>query len=64
VWKRRGDETDEAHDAWLGEVDEAKEADEKVAKRRRLVAAQMTVIGTQARPYIYIYIHMYIYIYI
>jgi hypothetical protein len=47
VWKRRGDEADDAHDAWLGEVDESKEADDKVAKRRRLVAAQMAQIGKQ-----------------
>jgi len=47
VWKRRGDEADEAHDAWLGEIDEANEADEKVAKRRRLVAKQIAQISKQ-----------------
>eukprot|EP00308_Calcidiscus_leptoporus_P021849 CAMPEP_0119377498 /NCGR_PEP_ID=MMETSP1334-20130426/45198_1 /TAXON_ID=127549 /ORGANISM="Calcidiscus leptoporus, Strain RCC1130" /LENGTH=366 /DNA_ID=CAMNT_0007396443 /DNA_START=128 /DNA_END=1225 /DNA_ORIENTATION=- len=46
VWKSKG-EDDEVHDAWLGEVDEAAESDEKVQKRRRLLERQMDVLQTQ-----------------
>merc|ERR1719424_2563996 len=38
---------DDFNYAWKGEVDESKEADEKVAKRRKLIAAQIEQIGTQ-----------------
>ena len=47
VWKRKGDDPDDVHDAWLGEVDASGETVEKVEKRRRLLQKQ---IETQQQP--------------
>ena len=47
VWKRKGDDPDDANDAWLGEVDSTGESAEKVEKRRRLLQQQ---IETQQQP--------------
>jgi len=41
VWKRKGDDPDDANDAWLGEVDSTGESAEKVEKRRRLLQQQI-----------------------
>uniref|UniRef100_A0A7S0Q966 OCRE domain-containing protein n=1 Tax=Coccolithus braarudii TaxID=221442 RepID=A0A7S0Q966_9EUKA len=46
VWKDKG-EDNEIHDAWLGEVDEAGESEEKVKKRRKLLAMQMGALQKQ-----------------
>ena len=38
VWKRKGEDPDDVHDAWLdGDVDKSNESAEKVEKRRRLL---------------------------
>jgi hypothetical protein len=41
VWKRKGEDPDDVNDAWLGEVDEGVETDEKVEKRRKLLQRQI-----------------------
>ena len=49
VWKRKGQGEDaDAHDAWLGEVDEGAETDEKVQKRRKILEAQMAELAAPA----------------
>jgi len=43
VWKRKGEDPDDMNDAWLGEVDEGAESDEKIAKRKRLLQRQLDI---------------------
>ena len=50
VWKRKGDDPDDVHDAWLGEVDEGRETDEKVEKRRKLLQRQIDVQNAEDEP--------------
>jgi hypothetical protein len=43
VWKRKGEDPEDVHDAWLGEIDAASESEEKIEKRKRLLQRQVDV---------------------
>ena len=50
VWKRKGEDPDDVHDAWLGEVDTTDESDEKVEKRRKLLQRQIEMQQQPEEP--------------
>mmetsp|Transcript_30825 Transcript_30825/g.50992 ORF Transcript_30825/g.50992 Transcript_30825/m.50992 type:complete len:381 (-) Transcript_30825:40-1182(-) len=47
VWKPKGEDDDDVNDAWLGEVDEQHEGDDKIQKRRKLLKQQLENLETQ-----------------
>ena len=50
VWKRKGEDPDDVHDSWLGEVDEGRESDEKMEMRRKLLQRQIDVQAAEDEP--------------